>query len=361
MTNGKVTYFPNLFIFLVTYAGVGKSTALVRGMELLERLKDEVNGDFNLIDEQVTEAAFIKLMSTTQGVQVGNQIMQHSSGYFYASEASSSALQNTHGNFVSTITGFYDCPKIFRKTTMKDGSLAFGNVCFGMLAGATFDYLKTLVNESSVMGGFASRIIYVVNKERLIRTPKWGASMRTDAATRDALFEDLKHIHRLHGSFKPTPSFISAWEAFQPESDKTLAELNSPRLESLYARRSNHVMKLAMLLSISESDSLILEAKHWDAALELVDAAMKDSAFVLSQGAIADRQSQLGVTQMLGQMVKGNQGRMNIKHLRAKALASGCPIDSVTRTLDFMLGCGWLELNASTQDVRLLVDPDRYL
>lgn len=362
VVNGKITFFPNIFVFLVTYAGVGKSTALVRGVELLEQLKETIDPEFKIIDDQVTEPAFVKLMGITQSMNLSEtKILQHASGYFHASEASASALQNTHGNFVATVTGFYDCPKVFRKTTITGGSLEFRNVCFNMIAGATFDYLKTLVNETSVMGGFASRIFYVVNRERLIRTPKWGASEQVDLKMRDALFEDLCEIHRLVGYFTPSREFVSAWEEFQPESDRLLASLNSPRLESLAARRSSHVMKVAMLLSISESSDLKLESRHWDRALELVDDVMKDNAFVLSQGAMADKMSQSGVTQAIGQILKRNGGRLPLRMLKSYALSNGNPVDNVAKTIDFMLGADWLRCDPSSGIVELLVDPDRYL
>lgn len=361
VNNGKIVYYPNTFIFLVTYAGVGKSTALVRGTDLLERIRSEVNGDFKLVDEQITEAAFVKLMSVGQSMTMGTRLVQHSSGYFYASEASASALQNTHGNFVSTVTGFYDCPKVFRKTTITGGSMEFYNVCFSMLAGATFDYLKTLVNETSVMGGFASRIMYVVSKERLVREPKWGESDRVMVDLQEKLFSDLTQIHGLTGSFRPSKEFVSAWEDFQPESDRLLAALNSPRLESLAARRSNHVMKVAMLLSVAESNSLTLEVKHWDRALELVDDVMKDNAFILSQGAMADRNSQLGLTQFLGNAVRVHGGSMSMRSLKAASMGYGAQVDMVDKTISFMLGSGWLSYDAGSDLVKLLVNPDGYL
>jgi hypothetical protein len=362
LKNGKITFFPNIFVFLVTYAGVGKTTALVRGTDLLERLKEEINPEFKIIDDQVTEPAFVKLMSITQAMQLSaTQVLQHSSGFFHASEASSSALQNTHGNFIATVTGFYDCPRVFRKTTLSGGSLEFRNVCFSMLAGATFDYLKNLVNETSVMGGFASRVMYVVNKERMIREPKWGASSFEDTETQDKLFQDLCEIHRLQGHFTPSPGFVKAWEDFQPESDRLLIGLNSPRLESLAARRSNHVTKVAMLLSIAESNNLNLERRHWDRALEYVEDVMKDNAFILSQGAMADKMSQSGITQTIGHILKKNGGKLQMTMLKRFAMSGGSPVDNITKTIDYMLSAAWIKYDTSSGLVELLVDPDGYL
>ena len=362
--NGKITFYPNVFTVLVTYPGVGKSTALDRGTDILERLKEEFNPEFKFIAEQITEPGLVKDMELKQEIWVTpTKSVFHSSGFFYASEASASALQNTHGTFTSTITRFYDCPRVFRKTTKGEHEkpTEIYNVCFNMLAGATFDYLKNLVNESSAMGGFASRIIYVISKEREIRSPKWGDSDNNDQDMQDALFVDLCEIHKLQGAFRPTPGFRAAWEEFQPESDRALAAMNSSRLESLAARKSTNTMKVAMLLSVAESNDLVLDTRHWDEAMELIEEVSKDNAFILSQGAMADRNSQTGVTQVIGQTLKKAGGTLPMAALKRIVLAHGNNVEAITKTLDYMQGAGWIKVDTSSGSTELLVDPDRYL
>lgn len=362
--NGKIIFYPNIFTMLVTYAGVGKSTALDRGTDLLERIKEEFNPNIKLIAEQITEPGLVKDMEERQEIMLSEtKHLFHSSGFFFASEASASALQNTHGTFTATITRFYDCPRVFRKVTKGEHEkpTEIYNVCFSMLAGATFDYLKTLVNESSVMGGFASRIIYVISKDREIRTPSWGDSAIDDTATQQALFEDLCEIHKLQGGFTATREFREAWVKFQPESDRRLIAMNSPRLESLAARISTNTMKVAMLLCVAESNDMILEARHWDEAMQLIEDVSKNYSFILSQGAMGDKMSQTGVTQAIGQTLKRNGGKLPMNILKSIVLANGNRVEEITKTMDFMYGAGWLKLDSMTGLVELLVDPDRYL
>lgn len=360
LRSSKAVFIPNIYILLVTYAGIGKSTAITRGVDFLERLKEEVDPEFKIIDEQTTEANLVKLMEVRQEFALSEtKRVFHSTGFFHASEASASALQNTHGTFTSTITGFYDCPKVFRKSTLTNGQIELRNVCFNMLAGATFDYLKTLVNESSVMGGFASRNIYVVNKERLIRTPKWNEFAEADPIVEE-LFEDLKTIHALSGQFRPTKAFIDAWEAFQPESDRQLAALQSPRLESLAARKSLNTTKVAMLLSVAESNDLVLDLHHWEQAMALMDDVAKDYPYILSQGAIAAKDTQSSITQVIGQTLKSKGSGLTRSNLKAAALRNGNDADRIARTIDMMIGANWISVD-SDDCVHLIVDPDTYL
>jgi hypothetical protein len=321
-------------------------------------LKEYVNHNFLIIDNQITEPAFIEAMRLKQEMIVANRPVKHSSGFFHADEASASALQDTHGTFTSTITAMYDCPKVFRKATKLDGSIEIKNACFNLLAGSTFNYLSTLVDENSVMGGFASRIIYVVNQNRVVRDVKWVEGEEELDPRVEPLFDDLCHIHQLTGALKPTPGFIKRWEEFQPESDRALIDMQSARLESLSARKGVHITKVSMLLAVSESDTKEITEAHWDEAREIVEAAMKDNAFILSQGVMNDRGSQLGTNQVILQALKNKPLPMKI--LRSIGIKSGHPLDKMNLTIDSMIGSGDIFTNSAGL-VELAVDPDRYL
>jgi hypothetical protein len=365
VSQGRIHHYPNIFVLLVSHAGVGKSTALLRGVDFLEDLKVEHNPNLLLIPEQVTEPGLLDMLKIRQEMifrTPGKEtIFYHTSGYFYASEASSSALQNLFGNFNATITALYDCPKFFRKKLKGEKETTeIVNACFNLMAGATFDYLKNLVNETTVMGGLASRFTYVISKERKVREANWNAEFIEDTAAKEALLADLSEIHKLQGRFKPTPGFIAAWERTLPEIDREIISLNSPRMESLMIRKATNAMKVAMLLSVAESDSLILEERHWDESMELINEVTKDYAFILSQAAMADRSSQSGLNQVIGQALKAAGGTMPIKILRGAVLAHGSNADHVSKTIDYMLNSSWLSVDSSGI-VTLLVDPDRYL
>ncbi len=358
---GLVTHYPNLYVLCVSHPGVGKSTAIDRGVELLEMLREIEDPNFKIIPNQITEPGLLDAMKLRQEMLFGTKIVFHSSGYFYASEASASALQNLFGDFNATVTAFYDCPRVFRKKIKSEPEATeLPNVCFNLIAGATFDYLKNLVNEQSVMGGFASRMIYVICKDRIVRQPKWGESFEADFKMRDALFADLCEIHKLQGRFTVTKEFISAWEAWQPEFDKFLIGLQSPRLESLYARKATNLMKICMLLSVSENNDLILTHKHWEQGAEMIEEVSKDNAFIVSSAAIADTGSQTGITQTIGRVLQRNGGTVPMRVLRTLAMSSGNDVDRINKTIDYMLASNWLSIDAD-QTVKLLVDPDRYL
>lgn len=362
LNQGMIKHYPNMYILLVSHPAVGKSTALERGVDLLEDIRENINAEFKVIPNQITEPGLIDAMKLLQEIRVGEKFVFHSSGYFYASEASSSALQNLFGDFNATITAFYDCPRIFRKKIKSEKEMTeIPNVCFNLLAGATFDYLKNLVNEVTVMGGLASRFIYVICKDRKVRESKWGDMHEVDTKMRSALLHDLEQIHKLQGAFRPDSGYISAWEKYQPEFDRELIALNSPKLESLSGRKMTNTIKLSMILSASESNDMNLTVKHWDKAKEMIEEVSKDNSFVLSQAMIADKQSQSGANQLISQLLKKAGGKLPMRVLKTLALSNGNSVDTLSKTIDYMVGSGWLTYDSASGIVELTVDPDRYL
>lgn len=365
LEHASIMHYPNIYTLCVSHPGVGKSTAMERGVELLDIIRTKINMNFKIIPNQATEPALVDLMKIRSEIEITPRIFAfHSSGFFYASEASASALQNLYGDFNATLTAFYDCPKWFRKKIKGEKEpTEIENVCFNLLAGCTFDYLKRLVNEESVMGGLASRFIYVIAKERKIRQSRW-VTKRVVAGNakkmQELLVEDLDDINKLVGRITPDSEFIALWEAEQPAFDKFLIDLDSPRMESLYARKFTNLMKICMLLCVAEGDSLRLTAKHWHRGKQLIADVTKDNAMVISSAMMADKESQSGTTQLIAQTVKKNGGAMPMRSLKLFLSTQGNNIAMVNQTIEFMLSSGWFSLDADSI-LHLIVDPDTKL
>lgn len=356
-----IKQYPNIYCLLVSHPSTGKSTALERGVDLLEELKTNHNADFKLIPTQITEPGLVDMMGTLASIEIGTTIVRHSSGYFYASEASQCALQNLHGDFNATITLFYDCPRIFRKKIKMENHVnEIPNICFNVLAGSTFDYLKNIINEDSVMGGLASRFIYVIHRDRIVREPKWDAERKVDEQKRKLLLADLARINQLKGKFKPTPEFIQLWEDYQPEFDKFLIGLKSPRMESIMARKSTNLLKVCMILSASERDDLVLNESHWEKAKGFIDDITKDNALILSSAIIAQTDTQASMNQLILQTVRSHGGATSMISLRSAIFRQGNDVAKFEPTLKFLIDSRKVQLTSvkGSPGIELLVDPD---
>lgn len=335
----KVNHYANIFTMLVSHPAAGKSTAIIRAVDILEEMRDKYAINFRIIPEQITEPALISLMNSKEFFKVGETFeVPQSAGFFYASEASASALQNLHGDFIATMTAMYDSPKWFRKKIKgEEFTTEIENVCISMLAGATFNYLKELVNEKSVMGGFASRLIYVTSKERTIRDGEWDDDTEVDEKTRAALIQDLTRIHKLAGPMKVTPGFKELFKTWQPDFDRELIELESERLESIMSRKGTNLIKLSMILSAAESDSREVNESHFERAKALIDDATDDNSMIVSEALIANKDSQLGLNELLLYKVKEKGGKMSLSDLKSICLHNGNDVSKIQSTIDMMV------------------------
>lgn len=363
LKDGRIHHSPNIYVMLVSHPAVGKSTAMGAGTGLIEAVKKKFNPDIKIIPNQITEPALIELMTLRSLVPLSaTGGFYQSAGYFYASEASNSALQNIHGNFIASLTEFYDCPPIFRKKIkMEKEMVEIENGCINLLAGSTFNYLKTLVNESSSMGGFASRLMYVVQNERTVKETKWDSADSLDSRMAGKLVEDLAQINKMIGPMKPTAGWIARWEKWKPEFDKYLQELNSDRLEAIMSRKGTNLIKVSMLLSASESNSREITEEHFVRAQELIDDVYKDNPIIIASASMSDVSSQKGTTQLIGQTLKRVGGKMNRAELLKTAFKQGNNVQMVRETIEGMLNARLIGYEADSDSYTTIVDPDRYL
>jgi hypothetical protein len=274
-------FYPNIYVLLVSLPGDGKSVALNRAVELLREVSRR-SGKLHILPNQVTEAKFIELMGHGQSFVENSSgrevVILQNAGYYSASEASNS-LRNIFGDFIACLTDFYDCPATWERATKKDGrTIGLRNVCMNILAGSTFDYLSKLVNDENIMGGFASRLIYVVSLNKEVEDQQFQlgggtAEMRGERRSiKEALIEDLTQISQLVGPMHADREFGAAWEEWYPTFERTRRKIESEKLQSVLARTNTNILKVAMLLSAAESNDRQLKLRHWQKAHELVTA-----------------------------------------------------------------------------------------
>lgn len=336
--NDTFSYYPNIYVMLVSKPGAGKSVSLNKAVKVLQEANRKTSS-LNIMPSQVTEAKFIELMGHGRSFidrSAGKEItVFQNAGYYFASEASNS-LRNVFGEFIACLTDFYDCPDTWERATKKDGKkISLRNVCMNILAGSTFDYLGKLVSDENIQGGFASRIIYVVHSEKLVRDQKFqmgldSAEKEERSRFRDALVRDLVDINRLTGPMTADAEFGRAWEAWYPKYEETRQSYASEKLQSLLARTNTNVLKVSMLLCASEGTDRVMRLKHWEKALELVSAANAQvpGIFVEAKAAQGARAGGDTLSNLLISLVKKRPGILETD-LKAVVTSSGHPATAV--------------------------------
>lgn len=368
-------FYPNIYVLLVSLPGDGKSIALNKAVGLLQEMNGKRNENrLNVMPNQVTEAKFIELMGNGRSFvdnSSGKELTyMQNAGYYYASEASNS-LKNVFGDFIACLTDFYDCPPLWSRATKKDGkTIVLKNVCVNLLAGSTFDYLGKLVSDDNIMGGFASRLLYIVSRNKEITDQSFqlgqiGPEEKQLRSTyRDALVSDLHQISQLTGPVFATPEFGKAWEAWWPSFERQRRSMASEKAQSIMARTNTNVLKVAILLSAAESNDKMLKLHHWEKALALVQGVQEQAPGIFRESrAKATDKTGGNVTNAIMQHILANP-KITYENVINSLTTQGFSRTTLTQTMQALLDgnkIGRGNVGPDGAEVTLLCNPDDYL
>lgn len=256
---GLYVLYPNMYVALVgPPARTAKSTAIRMGRRLIQGIPGVAIGpDSCSREELIREMAQSKL---------DNQCSMtiHSSEF-------SSIVETSGISMIQFLTDIYDCdfrdPKGWRYATKTQGKDELVNPYLNMLVGTTPSYLADALPDTLVGHGFSSRVVFVHEEVERLINPRPDPE---DVEMAELLRSDLQHISFLSGKFEWSADAESVYDTFYRGLYKSIPA--DYRMEGYHWRKKIHVLKVAMLLSLSESDSLRLEARDFEAAIGLLAA-----------------------------------------------------------------------------------------
>lgn len=289
--NGVQVIYPNTYIMLIADSGIAKKSTATRALtEILYELDD-----LRFMSTQLSAASLVEQLKDAgdaktfefEGIKYKN-----SSLFAYSSEAKvtiggKSGLEGVQ----ELLTDFYDCgdPNIWSdkkgwsKKTVGGGSTTIYNPCLNLLACSTPAWLNEAIGKSGVEGGFASRVIFVTQKEREQKSVGWldeeDCSHTVSDKTKKLLVQDLIQINKIQGRYKTVSGWKETYNEMQVEVDNMIDRGGD--MKSYYSRKLWHCMKLAQILAADQSNELIVGPSHLIAAKELLETIEPDmySAF----------------------------------------------------------------------------------
>ena len=180
------------------------------------------------------------------------------------------------GEFMSTLTDIYDgSPYEERRRSSKTGPMVIPKPQFNLLAATTPAHLTDFLPAGAFDQGFLSRCFLVYSGEIILR-PLFDED-NADTALDAKLLKDFRTIGRLYGPMLFDPEAaeaINSWHmAGRPPAP------GHPKLHNYNTRRTTHLLRLCMVASASETDSLTISIEHYRTALEWmleIEAIMPD-------------------------------------------------------------------------------------
>lgn len=265
---GFYKLFPNLYTAIVGPTGVTKTTSADIGVDLFGT---SINLGTSIL-QKLPNVTVIRGKATSWYLYHWFGEMSQSGKdcccSIYSGEMKNLLSDLNKTELVTLLTDIYTCPDNHNYHTKSGGPLDLKNVCINLLACSTPEWLVTGTTVDEIAGGFTGRFVYVYSDadERNVAFPEDFVTPDV-LALKDDLVYDLYHISRLNGKFMITPQAKAEYIIWYNDRK---SEWTDERLVGYYARKGDLVLKVSMLLSISQSDSLVIDEKILHAAWGLL-------------------------------------------------------------------------------------------
>jgi hypothetical protein len=282
--------YPNFYIVFVAPPGaLTKSTTISFGINILREL-DHVF----LAADNTTYPAFIKDLSqryvelrTTLGDDIEDDQWIKQCAVTAGISELGTFFKPEDEEMVNGLTDLWDCRPLIIKDTKYGGTDVLEHPFFNLIAGTTTKWIKDKIKSQLGGWGLSSRIIFVYEskKTKFVARPSrlWSAGEFERLSHR--LVEDLKWISDLEGPITFSPAadaLVTSW--YEAHSRKMAAHADlpdaDPWLGYFFARKQAHIHKLAMVLSLSRRDTLVIEKVDYVDAMTAVDAVEVEVPYI---------------------------------------------------------------------------------
>ncbi len=307
---------PNMYITLVGPPGKsGKSTAIGMSKSILS----QIDNPPQFFASKLTPERLLEAMSEIS--TDGQKIYTTSSAFAYASELNVFlGKTKADADILKLLTDLYDAASSKKSDTWSyqtkgAGHFTLTKPCINILAGSTLSWLRSAIPIEVVGGGFVSRMIFVCSSgpRRPVAFPE--DEVPADHADREAkLIHDLNIIRGLKGEIsltKTAKEWYTKWYNYQYE-----LSLDEGDEIDFFSRWELHLLKVAILFSVAESNELIVKERHLkqaEMALEEIKKRMSGVVNVMTHA-----ESELPTARILGFIER----RKNITHRQLAQYAS---------------------------------------
>jgi hypothetical protein len=262
----------NMFVTLVGPAGSKKSTAIRQGRKLLQKIPS-----ITLSSDAPSVAG---LMEEFTDLTKNNKEHQSLNAFVYEL---SSLYENAKETMNGFLTAIYDGDSDYIKRTRVGGKEHIPFPWLNMVAGTTPSWLGANLPASAIEGGLVARNIYVHSDERILKTPRPKRSRVLEKLKED-LVHDLAHISEIRGEFTFEPAagwWYDLWyldrdtQAYRDivgPYESRFPRVTDNRTAGYYERKAIHLIKVAMAVSLSQKDELILTIEDLQVALALLES-----------------------------------------------------------------------------------------
>jgi hypothetical protein len=276
-------WIPNFYIIFVAPPGiVSKSTTANIGMNLLRALKYIKFGP----DVITWQALVTSLAKSTEAVQSPSGEFRSMSAVTFCSDELGNLLNPNDRDLIDALVTLWDGKQgAFSKETKTSGSDRIENPFVNIIGCTTPAWISGNFPEYLLGGGFTSRCVFLYADLKRQLVPYVDEAVPKDLEVfRSQLVHDLEMVSQLYGQFELTSSardwgkrwYLDHWK-------KKPDEIRTEQFEGYMARKQTHLHKLAMVLSASRRDTLIIRETDIVEAADMITALEEDMPKVFAR------------------------------------------------------------------------------
>jgi len=277
----RFCWYPSFYIIFVGPPGIiAKSTTIDISTDLLKQVPGIKFGP-NAITWQALVTAFA---GASESFEYQAEWHPMSPLTLVASELGS-LLNLQDKEMINLLIELWDGKKTYEKITKMSGNDIIEAPWINLQAGTTPHWIADNMPQAMIGGGLSSRCIFVYGdtKERYVAYVDEQVG-QGDQELRTKLIQDLEQIAMLTGPYvitKDARAWGSAWyEAFWKDA---ASRMDDQMLEGYAARKQTHMHKVAMVLSASRGDSLVITAEDLQLANQMLEDLEADMHRVFSR------------------------------------------------------------------------------
>lgn len=278
-------WIPNFYIIMVAPAGiVSKSTTANIGMNLLRPLREIKFGPDVITWQQLISSLGKATQADPDPREPGT--FYPMSAVTFCSDELGNLLKMKDSDLIDALVALWDGKKgSFSKETKTQGGDVIENPYVNIIGCTTPSWVSMNVPEYMIGGGFTSRCVFIYADQKRQLVPYVDEVVPPEFQDmQQRLTHDLEVISMMFGEFEITAE-ARTWgrEWYKNHWANKPTGLSGDQFSGYVARKQTHIHKLAMVVSASESDNLVIDRKHLEAAASIVTNIEEDMPKVFSR------------------------------------------------------------------------------
>jgi hypothetical protein len=283
-----------------------------------------------IIEGRTSIQAIIQRLGEIERLKESGKSISGASGIIFSEEISAMFTEDEAN--IPVLTDLYDYKSSYTSSLITRGTTRLTNVVVNMLGASNEELLKPIFNNRAIYGGLLSRCLIVYGD----RVRHRNSLMYEDPKKYDntTLRRELHEIAQLRGLFHLTEEakrFYDKWyldicPALESKSNNTGAE----------GRVHTNILKLAMVLAVSEYQRLEIDIPILDKAIDRIQSLFVNyRRFTMGAGKSKDADSKILILKILWEAGSDKQFTLNRRDLVWKTFTdmSSEEMDSIERNL----------------------------